>query len=604
MPRGRPLNVSLQVVQDTHRSTPATPCPPGPCPRLQEALDSDGITAGTVTTTAPDNYIVFAPTCFQITPPPRTEALPQGGERHGQSRRRGQVDRLLVLPRRGSVRHGPLELGDKTTEDVPAFSSGPPNCVTHYYKQISGNGNVPTGGPTVTANQDVVVTAFVGWIDENGAANYECVTQSGGLDGVNQQTQAQAMVACSTTYANALVDTKLPPSPSIRSGPSRWPEHARGLPRRPPHACEPHEARGPFTQSATGSAPPRAGVRRPRRRGQSTVEFSLVFGLFLLSLMAIVDSWIWTIETDAADAAVEQGIGVAMSAAGAATNTTPALTSVYASVLPLLKPPLLDTSVENWYAPTLAALRHEVGATRCPTADEVADYFQGLHSGYDGVGHVVVWPWDGAGHVTVAVTGYALSFVPPELGPFQLARLGSSRQRVGVGGSPGRTHHGGARRRRRGQDAQAAIEMAMVLPIMIVIVLGFVGMMLELRAENEFQTAVDLAAQALARPPAQRLRANQPERTMLSMPSRTPSTPTGARNSYLVVTKPVKCTGAYLDGRVDLQRQGFPEPVTCTAQAEPRVLPHPHQPGVEFWNLHLAGHGKDITVPVPPVPRT
>jgi Flp pilus assembly protein TadG len=29
------------------------------------------------------------------------------------------------------------------------------------------------------------------------------------------------------------------------------------------------------------------------------VEFALVFGLFLVALMAILDTWIWTIETDA-----------------------------------------------------------------------------------------------------------------------------------------------------------------------------------------------------------------------------------------------------------------------------------------------------------------
>ena len=57
------------------------------------------------------------------------------------------------------------------------------------------------------------------------------------------------------------------------------------------------------------------------------------------------------------------------------------------------------------------------------------------------------------------------------------------------------------RGRRSAQRAQAAIEMALVLPIMIVIVCGFVGMMLELRAENEFQTAVDLATQAALVPP-------------------------------------------------------------------------------------------------------
>jgi hypothetical protein len=149
------------------------------------------------------------------------------------------------------------------------------------------------------------------------------------------------------------------------------------------------------------------------------VEFALVFGLFLVALMAILDTWIWAIETDAADASVEQGIGVAMSAAGSATSTTPALTDVYVSVLPLLQQPMLGTAVEDWYAADLAALRDQIGPNACPTSDQVADYFDSLHSGYDGVGHVVVCAVnDGAGHVTVAITGYALSMVPPSIGPF------------------------------------------------------------------------------------------------------------------------------------------------------------------------------------------
>jgi hypothetical protein len=159
--------------------------------------------------------------------------------------------------------------------------------------------------------------------------------------------------------------------------------------------------------------------RSIRRGGQSTVEFALVFGLFLVALMAILDTWIWTIETDAADASVEQGIGVAMSAKGSAVSTSPAITDVYASVLPLLQQPMLGTAVEDWLSPNLAPLRDQIEPNACPTADQVANYFDGLHSGYDGVGHVVVCAVeDGAGHVTVTVTGYALSMVPPALGPF------------------------------------------------------------------------------------------------------------------------------------------------------------------------------------------
>jgi hypothetical protein len=64
-------------------------------------------------------------------------------------------------------------------------------------------------------------------------------------------------------------------------------------------------------------------------------------------------------------------------------------------------------------------LSGEIGPNACPTSDQVADYLDGLHSGYDGVGHVVVCVVnDGAGHVTVAITGYALSMVPPGFGPF------------------------------------------------------------------------------------------------------------------------------------------------------------------------------------------
>ena len=80
---------------------------------------------------------------------------------------------------------------------------------------------------------------------------------------------------------------------------------------------------------------------------------------------------------------------------------------------------MLGTSVEDWYAADLATLHSEIGPNACPTADQVADYFNSLHSGYDGVGHVVVCAVeDAADHVTVTVTGYALSMVPPGLGPF------------------------------------------------------------------------------------------------------------------------------------------------------------------------------------------
>ena len=55
-------------------------------------------------------------------------------------------------------------------------------------------------------------------------------------------------------------------------------------------------------------------------------------------------------------------------------------------------------------------------------------------------------------------------------------------------------------RRRRGEGAQAALETALVMPIMFALTLGFIGMMLQLRAECEFQSAVNLASQAAVQP--------------------------------------------------------------------------------------------------------
>jgi hypothetical protein len=137
------------------------------------------------------------------------------------------------------------------------------------------------------------------------------------------------------------------------------------------------------------------------------------------------------------------------------------------------------------------------------------------------------------------------------------------------------------RRRARTQGAQAAIEMALVLPIMIVIVVGFVGMMLELRAENEFQTAVDLAAQASLVPP--RGDPVDSRADYLYAFSHTLD-PSGGESGYLVVTTPIDCEGAYLQGYVPT---AGPDAVTCTARAD---LDFTHTPVslLWFWTVHLS----------------
>ena len=124
--------------------------------------------------------------------------------------------------------------------------------------------------------------------------------------------------------------------------------------------------------------------------------------------------------------------------------------------------------------------------------------------------------------------------------------------------------------------------MALVLPIMIVIVVGFVGMMLELRAENEFQTAVDLAAQASLVPP--RGDPVDSRADYLYAFSHTLD-PSGGEGGYLVVTTPIDCQGAYLRGYVPAGRAR--DSVTCTAQAD---LDFSHTPVslLWFWTVHLS----------------
>jgi hypothetical protein len=147
------------------------------------------------------------------------------------------------------------------------------------------------------------------------------------------------------------------------------------------------------------------------------------------------------------------------------------------------------------------------------------------------------------------------------------------------------------RPRRRRQGAQAAIEMAMVLPIMITIVFGFVGMMLELRAENELQTAVDLSAQAALVPPLGQLNAPagyaNPSTADYTYAFSHTLNPNGQETGFLNVTNPISCTGPYLEGEIQLNSQGYPEPVTCTAQANLSFSDTPLSL-LWFWTVHLS----------------
>ena len=214
---GPTLTASFQMVQDTSAPPNAVPPlqPTWVPPTVQEALARVHLAAGSIQTTAPNNYVVFAPTCFWIAPPPQGPDIPPLVENvmgppdpEGESIVYSYY--LVVAP--SYMVH--WSFGDGTTADVPAASSGAGNCVTHYYKQISGEGSVPAAGATVTASQDVTVIAFVGWVDQTGTANYRCVTPGGGLGGTVLVTQADASAACALpAYSRALADVPLPPKP-------------------------------------------------------------------------------------------------------------------------------------------------------------------------------------------------------------------------------------------------------------------------------------------------------------------------------------------------------------------------------------------------------
>jgi hypothetical protein len=214
---GPTLDVTPAIIPDD--DGPPSDTPPveptwGP-PTLQQAMASAGVSAGQVQASAPDNYVVFAPTTFWISPQPQGPDVPPVvinvmGDPDADGESIVFTYYLDVAPS-DTIN---WDFGDGTTGTSQAEGSGPGEAgVTHYYKQISGEGSVPAAGPTVTATQDVTVTAFVAWVDGIGGAFYECVTPDGGVDGVNQKTQAGAVAACSTTYANALVDGALPPKP-------------------------------------------------------------------------------------------------------------------------------------------------------------------------------------------------------------------------------------------------------------------------------------------------------------------------------------------------------------------------------------------------------
>jgi hypothetical protein len=213
---GPTLDVTFRTVPDGDGAPSETPPvePSWAPPTLQQAMASTGVTAGQIQTSIPDDYVVFAPTTFWISPQPQgPDVAPVTENVMGEPDAEGEsivFTYYLAVTPSDTIN---WDFGDGTTGTSQAETSGPGGGVTHYYKQIGGQGSVPAAGPTVTATQDVTVTAFVAWVDAYDDAYFGCVTPGGGISGPFPYTQAAAVASCSTTYADALVDAALPPKP-------------------------------------------------------------------------------------------------------------------------------------------------------------------------------------------------------------------------------------------------------------------------------------------------------------------------------------------------------------------------------------------------------
>lgn len=145
----------------------------------------------------------------------------------------------------------------------------------------------------------------------------------------------------------------------------------------------------------------RTDSHRSSRRGQTTVEFSLVVGLVLLLLLGAVQVGLYAIERGDAVSADEAGVLAAVSAAGSPAGG-PATAAVFDAVAPQLRSGLFGAT----------PVRQDPVDGTCPTLS--ADW---------AVGRVFVCSAfnRAAGTVEVSVRGWVPALVPPGFG------IGSTR---------------------------------------------------------------------------------------------------------------------------------------------------------------------------------
>ena len=201
--------------------TPGTPGAAAP-PNEQQAISQVQADAGQIVSEAPANLVVFAPTCFWISPAPDgpTTIPATVTELTGPPDANGVSIHYLYYLQIAPSATLTWYFGDGASATSDAATSGPGNCAPsggHVYKQVDGTGpgvvntcqapdttpGVPTGGATVIACQDVDVTAFMGWSDTEGVSHYQCVTAGGGTSGT-YATFDQAVAGCTVDYPRAL----------------------------------------------------------------------------------------------------------------------------------------------------------------------------------------------------------------------------------------------------------------------------------------------------------------------------------------------------------------------------------------------------------------
>ncbi len=112
---------------------------------------------------------------------------------------------------------------------------------------------------------------------------------------------------------------------------------------------------------------------------------------------------------------------------------------------------------------------------------------------------------------------------------------------------------------RRRERAQAVIETALVIPIMLILTFGFIGLMIEVKATSEYRLALNMAAEASLRAPRGDMAQS---RQLAAFAFDHTLNPYGSESNMLHVVDPVNCSGDYYAGIESSQ------PVTCTANVQ------------------------------------